>query len=536
VLTDANTVEAGSTAVADVAVIGAGAAGITLARELDGLGLRVVVLESGGLDPDPATQALAEGEVVGEPLLHGWDEEDLVDTRLRYLGGTTNHWAGFCRPLEPVDFTPRPAVGQPGWPFGLDELVPWYERAVELCGLYVDRFDAAWWIADRGADAAILDGPTVATTMFQVNFPFSFGSQYRRDLEDSADITVYLWANAIDLPLTPGTDQIDRIEVATLDGNRFTVTADAYVLASGGIENARLLLASNRDRPAGLGNEHDLVGRYFTEHLQVMGGFAILERSADELTLYTGVEAPAPTTRDPDHMVSGRGILHLTSSAVEELELLGLETQLLITPLDTGGPSYAGGTGAVDVDRLATSVDGQSPPQSIAYLHVLAEQQSNPDSRVTLGSTVDALGLPRVELDWRHTELDRASIVRGLELIGQELGRVGLGRLQLTTGAIAENPDAVPGANPLSLYLVDGEGLDRVTFPIGVGFHHLCTTRMAADPADGVVDADGRVHSVDNLWVAGSSVFATGGTATPTFTIVALAARLADHLRSRLAG
>jgi choline dehydrogenase-like flavoprotein len=139
-------------------------------------------------------------------------------------------------------------------------------------------------------------------------------------------------------------------------------------------------------------------------------------------------------------------------------------------------------------------------------------------------------------LDGRHTELDRASIVRGLELIGQELGRVGLGRLQLTTGAIAENPDAVPGANPLSLYLVDGEGLDRVTFPIGVGFHHLCTTRMAADPADGVVDADGRVHTVDNLWVAGSSVFATGGTATPTFTIVALAARLADHLRSRLAG
>jgi choline dehydrogenase-like flavoprotein len=533
-LSDAREVPEGSTVEADVCIVGAGAAGITIARELIGSGLRVLLLESGPFEPDAATQELAGGDVVGQPLTHYWDDEAVIDTRLRYFGGTTNHWAGFCRPLEAVDFAPRPAVGQPGWPFGLDELGPWYARAVELCALHGSDFEVSWWVTERGAPEPLIDNETVSTSVFQVNYPYSFGTSYRDDLVQSDDIEVCLWANAVDFPLTPGTDQVDHVEVATLDGNRFVAKGRAYVLATGGIENARLLLAADGDRPGGLGNEHDLVGRYFTEHLQVLGGFAVLERPAESLSFYTGLVAPAPTTQDPEHTITARGVLTLTSAAVEEHDLLGLEAQLLVTPLATGGPAYDGGVTVVDVDRLATAVDDHDPPQSVAYLQVVAEQQSNPDSRVRLGGERDALGLPRVEVDWQHTALDRQSIVRGLELIGQELGRAGVGRVQVAPGAIVENPEADPGANPLSLYRVDGDGPDLDDFPLGIGYHHLCTTRMALEPSEGVVDPDGRVHSVDNLWVAGSSVFATGGTATPTFTIVALAARLADHLRTTL--
>lgn len=535
-LTDGRQVDRGARLEADVCIVGAGAAGITLARELRASGLRVLLLESGGFEPDEPTQALAGGEVVGEPLTHYWDDEEVVETRLRYFGGTTNHWAGFCRPLEPVDFVARPAVGQPGWPITYESMQPWYERAAELCALHTAEFDVGWWVRERGGTEPLLDDDVVTTSVFQVNYPYSFGTEHRDELVTAPDVELCLWANVVDLPLTPGTDAVDHLEVATLDGNRFEARARAYVLATGGIENARILLAADRDRPDGLGNEHDLVGRYFAEHLQVLAGFAVLERPVDALGFYTGVVAPAPTPRDPEHTITARAVLTLTSEAVEANDLLGLEAQLLVTPLELGGPGYEGGIDARTVERLAAQVDGPAPPWSIAYLQVVAEQQANPESRIRLSPTRrDALGLPVAEVEWRHTELDRRSIVRGLELIGERLGAAGLGRLQLAPGAVVENPDADPGANPLSLYRVAASGPDLDSFPLGIGYHHLCTTRMSNDPTQGVVDPDGRVHSVDNLWIAGSSTFATGGTATPTFTIVALAARLADHLRTVLA-
>ena len=159
-LTDAREVPSESTLDADVCIVGGGVAGITLARELRGSGLRVLLLESGGFDADDGTQALAGGEVVGEPLTHYWEDEAVVDTRLRYFGGTTNHWAGFCRPLEPVDFVARPAVGQPGWPISYDDLTPWYQRAVELCALHTTEFDVDWWVRERGGTEP-LPGVTV---------------------------------------------------------------------------------------------------------------------------------------------------------------------------------------------------------------------------------------------------------------------------------------------------------------------------------------------------------------------------------------
>jgi choline dehydrogenase-like flavoprotein len=531
-LIDAREIPRDTVLEADLCVIGAGAAGITLARELQGTATKVILLESGGFDTDEATQALADGEVVGAPLYRYWDTEALVGTRLRLFGGTTNHWAGFCRPLEQVDFTARPAVGSPGWPFGLDELLPWYARATEVCALHNDHFDYAWWAENLDAESALVDDETVATTVFQVNYPYSFGSTFRQDLVAAPNVDVCLWANVVDLPLTPGTDQLDRVEIATLEGNQFAVRARAYVLATGGIENARLLLAATGDRPAGLGNENDLVGRYFTEHLQVLAGFALLDRPSASLEFYSGIPAPAPTPTNPDPTITARAILNPTSTTVETNELLGLEAQLLVAGLDAG-PTYAGGVEASDVDRLLAAIEaseGGPGDQSIAYLQVVAEQQANPDSRVLLGDERDALGLPVVALDWRHTDLDRQSIVRGLEIIGTELGRQGVGRLQIAPGDVLENPDAV-AADPLSLYRVLPDGAEFGEFPIGIGYHHLCTTRMSADPSAGVVDPDGRLHSVTNLWVAGSSTFATGGTATPTYTIVALALRLADHLQ-----
>jgi choline dehydrogenase-like flavoprotein len=272
------------------------------------------------------------------------------------------------------------------------------------------------------------------------------------------------------------------------------------------------------------------VGRYFSEHLQVFGGFAALSTPPEELSLFTGVDVDAPQTVNETNTASARAILTLTPGAQQREGLLGLEAQVLVSDPSPAGPTYEHGVTASDVGRLIEA-EGETH-QATAFLQLLAEQELNAASRVKLGTTTDALGMPRVELDWRHTALDRASIVRGSELMAAEFGRLGLGRMQLTPGDVLQGDGSIE--DPLTLYRVDHDGAEFGDFPLGIGFHHMCPTRMADDPSQGVVDSNCRVHGINNLFVAGSAVFSSGGVATPTFTITALAIRLAEHIETSL--
>ena len=150
---------------------------------------------------------------------------------------------------------------------------------------------------------------------------------------------------------------------------------------------------------------------------------------------------------------------------------------------------------------------------------IRAEQAPNPDSRVRLSGTRDALGLPRADLDWQFTEQDKHTLRRLAEALDAELVRLGLGRFEaeswLYDGGLAWPVDPTVGNHPIG------------------GYHHMGTTRMSDDPQAGVVDRNCRVHGYRNLYVAGSSVFATSGWANPTLTILALVHRLKDHLVSR---
>ena len=169
------------------------------------------------------------------------------------------------------------------------------------------------------------------------------------------------------------------------------------------------------------------------------------------------------------------------------------------------------------------------------YLQALAEQELNPDSRVMLGTNTDALGMRQVQLDWQYTATDRHRVIAGLRVMAEAIGAAGWGRVQLVLGGVhADAHDHMVSGEFLTIFRSIPDEIDLSGFPVGVGFHHMCTTRMSDNPVQGVVDADCRMHEVDNLWVAGSSVFATGGTATPTFSIVALSIRLADHLQDLL--
>ncbi|MCC5951372.1 MAG: GMC family oxidoreductase [Acidimicrobiia bacterium] len=528
---DARELPFGSVLTADVCVIGGGAAGITIARALAGGPSSVLLLESGGREIDEATQALAAGEVVGEPLLaHGLRAVDLVDTRLRYLGGSTNHWAGACAPLYPADLASPPGSDVSGWPIAYDELARWYPDAAALCQVGDPRFDWRLWADEPDLGPPLVVSERLDGQLFLVRFPVPFGELYGDEVAAADGVEVCLWANVTELRTGGDGQRVTEAVVRTLDGNELTAVADRYVLAVGGIDNARLLLASTDANPEGLGNDGDQVGRWFNEHLRVPAGVAVLDPEVGDLALHGG----RPVARAADGAeVTVRAALELTPEVRAAEDLLGVQLQPVPAEPDDR-PVFADSLTAADVAVLVDAAGGETGGEigdaPVVLVQVTGEQLPNPESRVRLGDTVDALGMPTVVLDWRTTEVDRRSIVRALEILGEDLGAAGVGRLQAVPGGMAVDEEAPPGGL-LANFVVDPAAVGDA-FPLGIGFHHMGTTRMADDPAEGVVDADCRVHGVENLYVAGSSVFPTSGTAPPTLTIVALALRLADHLES----
>ena len=508
---------------ADVCIIGSGAAGITLAREFIGRSLRVILLESGGLTADSQTQKLYEGRNTGLPY------PPLTVARLRYFGGTTNHWVGECRPFDEVDFEARDGVPFSGWPFPKSHLEPFYRRAEPVCQLQPVPYDARAW-ATEDAPPIALGGSRLATHILQFSPPTRFGEVYRNDLERAENVSVYLHANALEIKTDTNARTVTQVAATTLEGKVFSVSAKWFVLAAGGVENPRLLLLSNRTQPAGLGNGQDLVGRFFMEHVEMRVGLwlrsnpelpldlykphdvhtaAAQGRIAASLTLAPEVirqerllnfryEIRPLQPHDAPQSKGERSLRHIARSARQRRVPDQFMSHLWTVLTDLGGTA-----GAVR-RRIA------GKPPALTLLQV-SEQAPNPESRVKLSDQQDRFGQRRVELAWRLSETDRRSAVRTQELIARQLGQLGLGRVKSLLGADA------------NAWQLTGQ------------YHHMGTTRMHEDPTQGVVDANGLVHGLSNLFIGGSSVFPTSGSGTPTLTIVALALRLADRIKELLA-
>jgi choline dehydrogenase-like flavoprotein len=532
-LSDARQLESGVAIECDLCIVGGGPCGIAIAQACAAAGaIRVCVLESGGVSPDRRTEDLSRGEDVG-PVRY----DPLHTARVRYLGGSGNIWSGRCRPLDPIDFRRRPWVPDSGWPFGPEALASYYLRAQAFIGLAGPfRYDAGYW-AEESAPEPPFDPDRLASGVWQYTGPhMRFGLSYRAELERAADLEVLLNATAVELMTDDAARAVTEVQAACLDGGpRFAVRARAVVLACGGLEVPRLLLASNRTVPQGLGNLHDVVGRYFMEHPHLYPGAAELAEGADRSSL-----ALYQRANREGSVVHGR--ISPSERAQEAEGLLNLDLTLL--PGGSAAPGYRAmrrlarfalvhrrlpegwlgycaemvrGAGGVVGGALYYAGLWRGRARRYAIL-TSAEQRPNPDSRVMLSPTGrDALGMPRLRLDWRLTGLDRRSIVRGTRLLAVELERLGIARVRVAEWAEADDDGAWPTK-------VDG------------GCHHLGTARMSDEPQRGVVDADCRVHGVGNLYVAGGAVFPTGGAANPTLTMLALALRLADHLRGVLGG
>jgi choline dehydrogenase-like flavoprotein len=400
----------------------------------------------------------------------------LNETRTRRVGGSLTLWAGWLTPFDDHDFMPHPQAPRGRWPFGLAAIEPYFARAAERLNLGDLCFDARTLAGTSGIPLP-LDDSIVRPGAWR------FGTPTRRCVEadrewfaSSRNVTLLTHVNVVDLGLSKEHNRIQNVTIRTLDGREGIVAAGLFVLACGGLETPRLLLNASRQIPAGVANSSGLVGRCFMEHPHFTFESLQLKRP----DLFVG---SLTSQRDAE----GREFMLNFGLAPEVQQATGILN------------------GRVHVFRTPAMSHADMPKVGL-----FMEQMPNPASRVTLSDQRDRLGLPKLVLDWQLCDLDWSTYGKTEKLFVAAFEQIGAGR--------------------------------RVTAPAGTGVrppvlysnHHLGTTRMAARSDDGVVDPNCRAHDLENLYLIGGNVFPTVSWANPTFTLMALTYRLADHLREQL--
>ncbi|WP_423147977.1 GMC oxidoreductase [Rubrolithibacter danxiaensis] len=503
---DARTLENNSVIEGDICIVGAGAAGISMALQWINTPYKVILLEGGGFEVETEIQDLYRGKTEGQRYY------PLQSARLHYFGGTTGHWAGFCSTYDPIDFKKRAWVPKSGWPIKREDLDPFYPRAHKLVELGPYEYDLEYWQQkNEGLIPLPFDKDVIWNKIWQFSPPTRFGTKYREAIVKAKNIHLYTYANVNNIKTTDSVSEVEEVHIKNLAGKEHRVKAKHFVLACCSIQNARLLLASNKQAPKGLGNDYDNVGRHFMEHLEVYSGDLFLT-APQSLKLYMWEFF---TTK-------ARAELAVTEKKQEELQILN-GTASLMPYMGKEQPAFIdtfSDSAQVSVEqwkeREKNYKEGKMPERPPGTykqftLFTRMEQSPNPLSRVTLDKETDALGMPRVLLNWNLTSLEKRSIRKLYELIGQQCGLSGIGRVRVMDWLQDENDSNWPSI-------------------LGGGWHHMGTTRMHHDPKEGVVDANCKVHGISNLHIAGSSCYTTGGTANPTLTLIALTLRLSDHI------
>ena len=524
----------------DICIIGAGVAGITIAREFLDLGTDVVVLESGNFDSESKVNSLNLGEN------NGLAYPDLQDARTRAFGGSSHDWhinangeseGKFVRlrSLDAIDFEKRDWVPYSGWPFSKSVLDPYYESAHKVFKIGPYRYDADFWQKENTRPELNFKGKKVLTTTFQFGRKDVFYKDYKEELGRADNIRIYLNATALEIKINEYANHIDSIKTTSQNGKEFSVKSGIFILAMGGLENPRLMLLSNNRVKKGVGNQNDLVGRFFMEHPHLWSG--VYYPSSDSFfkknDLYNihfqgnlpvmGKLALSEDLMREEKILNNTVSLHYSARqalrkpvrAIHEIKKSILQKRLDKSTI----PNLIKIIGNAEIvfNKAIRKLSGVDCIEKYAkeykyggfLLNTMSEQSPDPESRVTLGREKDRLGQNRIKLNWKLNSSDIRSIRRFEEILDRELRKSSLGHLDIEL----EN--------------------DTIPEKIHGGYHHMGTTRMSMDPKRGVVDENCRVHGIDNLFIAGSSVFPTAGYANPTLTIVALAIKLAEHIKTQ---
>lgn len=497
----------------DICVVGTGAAGLTLASVFLRAGASVMMLESGGIEQEKEAQRLNRCET--DQLLF----EGAYRGRKRVYGGSTMCWGGQLLPLEPIDFSQRAWVDHSGWPITGDDLAPYYRRALRFAGSDELNFDSD--VCRRLAIESPFD-PAVLRYYFSKWSPRPrFREIVADELRQSDDVRVFLHATVTRLELEDGGSQVREVRARNSAGQEFIFTSSVVVLCTGGIETARLLLTNRHQAPRGIGNGHDLVGRFFQDHPSLAVGTV---RSADSRRMQKYFGTSTIDGRDVSPRLSlspeaqeMHGLLNASAyvsfayppTVLRRAMILNLARRLgtgkrATRDLVNAASTLVGPT--VHLRRQGSRVGADAQ----FALTVITEQEPCLESRITLADGTDRFGVPRARISWHATDKTWNTVVRFSQTLRSEFRRAGMGEVELFPHITASH--AYWQVFPHDMY------------------HHMGATRMGASPQTGVVDENCRVFGVDNLFVASSSVFPTGGHSNCTLTIMALALRLADHL------
>ncbi|HTR88909.1 MAG TPA: GMC oxidoreductase, partial [Solirubrobacteraceae bacterium] len=517
---------------------------------------QVLLLESGNGSYDDEIQRL--GETVGGDPRHA----PMSRATRRQIGGTSNLWSGRCVPFDPVDFQPRELVGDARWPLGYGELERYFARACRWFECGQPTFDVREipGLAERGLIPGWPGGDVLDTALERWSLPTNFGRLYRRSLESSPLLTLVSDLTCTEIVCRADGHSVEHLRARTLAGNEVRVCAQRYVLAAGGVESTRLLLASTRHHPAGIGNHSGHLGRWYMSHVgasiarvrfngpprDTICGFERDPQGAYVRRRFTFSRAyliehqlpnvamwlENPDMRDPAHASGALSLIYLILASPLGPHVISEGVRR--SKLDTGPrPSIRSHLHNVLRELPATArfafafayrrflAPGPKEPgfvvpdpRNVYPLYYHAEHLPHRESAITLTDERDALGLPRVRTELRFGERDIEEAIRVHEHFDRYLRRAGLGRLEHRF----EDPRAA-----LREQLFDG-------------YHQAGTTRMSHRPEDGVLDEHLAVHGFEDLFVASSSAFVTSGQANSTFMIVVLALRLADHLNRVILG
>ncbi len=511
---DARQIDNQSLIEGDICIIGAGAAGISIALQWKDTPYKVILLEGGGFDYDDRVQELYRGKTIGHPYYPN------RASRLHYFGGSTMHWGGMCSVFDDIDFEKRDWVENSGWPIKRKDIADYYPQAHNILDLGPYEWDVKYWQQQNDNFVPLpLDEKAIWSKMWHFSPPTRFGTKYREDIVNAANIHLYTYANVVDITANENVSAIQQVTVKNYAGKQHTVKAKLFVLACCSIQNSRILQACNKQAPKGLGNDNDIVGRYFMEHVEIKSGELWLNHN-DPLKLYEFVQG-----------TKVRAELAISAEKQKELQVLNATVSLM--PLELSRKSLPAVTvykeedprkgmdtlikySTLDKRNFLQRMFAKSMFQSYG-MFTRAEQLPNPESRVVLSEEKDELGMPRADLKWTLSPIDKKTVYTINKLIGQQVGIAGIGRVRLkdwlADDNIKELPDYTSG-----------------------GWHHLGTTRMSDNPKTGVVDANCKIHGIGNFYVAGASCYTTGGAVNPTLTCVAISLRLSDHLKERIKG
>ena len=539
---------------ATITIVGAGPAGIVVALELARKGHDVLLIESGGRRPDDRTQALGDATIV-DPAKH---VAMGLATR-RQVGGASNIWGGRCVPYDKIDFELRPFIPHSDWPITYDEVARYFQRASDwfFTGRSAFNTHDIPAIRHKTLVPGLPDGDVLSSTLERWSLPTNFGRHYARELATTPGLQITEGLTCIDIETDPAARTVTGLRCRRLDGSEVRIQARHYVIACGGLETTRLLLASRSVMPHGIGNHSGHLGRFYMGHISGKIADVVFDTPPRE-TAYA-------YDRDGD----GVYVRHRLSFSREALlrERLPNIVGWLVNP-EIAKPEH--GSGVLSFAYLALSSPffgkrfipegirqaaiGQGPrvvwphvmnmlrdlPATAVFVPTFAyrrflvrrkapgffvrsaanryplqyhgEHLPNPESRVTLSNEQDELGMPRLRIDLRYYRQDVDGVLRAHDIWDDHLRRHRCGHIEYHDGDRRE--------------MIDSQAAD--------GYHQTGTTRMARDPANGVVDERLRVHGLDNLHLASSSTFVTSGQANTTFMIVAFSLRLADHLDETL--